>query len=136
MLVRYGVAVVVYTIESDMHVRMFLVEMSCNEELRVLDAHLFHIFKCNTCHDTVRQTWFILLGETQCDMSDRFRHLVVHLRLGIKAHGDGFPVLHKQTIICDNLGILSFIKDVIHHPLEVASLCDFRHHIPILVKSS
>ena len=69
-------------------------------------------------------------------MPDRFRHIAVHQRLGIETHGNGFLVLHKQAIICDNLGILSFIKDKIHHTLEVASLYDFRHHIPILVKSS
>ena len=62
-----------------MHVRMLLVEMSGNEELRVPNAHSFHIFKCDTSHYTIGQSWLILFRETQCNMSDRFRNLVVHL---------------------------------------------------------
>ena len=54
-------------------------------------------------------------------MPDRFRHIAVHQRLGIETHGNGFLVIHKQAIICDNLGILSFIKDIIHHTLEAVS---------------
>ena len=37
------------------HVRMLLVEMLGDEELRILDSHPFHIFKRDACHDTVRQ---------------------------------------------------------------------------------
>lgn len=53
--VRYGIAVVVYAVESNMHVWMLLVEMLGDEELRILDSHPFHIFKRDACHDTVRQ---------------------------------------------------------------------------------
>ena len=136
MFVGYGIAIVVYAIEGDMHVRMFLVEMPCYKELSVPYAHPFHIFKSDTSHSTIRQTWLILFGETQRDMSYRLRHPVVHPRLGIETHGNGFPVLHEQTLVCDNLGILVLVKDIIHHTLKVASLYDFRHHIPILINSS
>ena len=40
---------------AHMHVRMLLVEMLGDEELRILDSHPFHIFKRDACHDTVRQ---------------------------------------------------------------------------------
>ena len=119
-----------------MHVRMLLVEVPGDEELRVTNAHLFHVFERDIRHDTVRQSWVILFGKTQCDVSDWFRHFAVHLRLGIETHGDGFPVFHEQTIVCDNFSIFAFIKNVVHHALEVASFYDFRHHIPILFKSS
>ena len=76
--VRYGIAVVVYAVESNMHVRMLLVEMLGDEELRILDSHPFHIFERDACHDTVRQPELILFGKTQRDMSDRFCHLIVH----------------------------------------------------------
>ena len=69
-------------------------------------------------------------------MSDRFRYLVVHLRLCIETHGDSFQIFHKQAFACYYLRILLLVDDVIHHTLEVASFYDFRHHIPILVISS
>ena len=134
--VRNGIAVVVYAVEGDMHVRMFLVKVPGDKELRVLNPHPFHVFKCNPCHDTVRQSWLILFGKAQSDMPDRFGYLAVHLRLRIETHSDGFPVFHEQILVCDKLGIFAFVKDVVHHTLEVASLYDFRHHIPILVISS
>lgn len=62
--VRNGVAVVVDAVEGYMHVRMLLVEMSCDEELRVLYSHPFHVFKSDARHDAVRQAGFILFGET------------------------------------------------------------------------
>ena len=69
-------------------------------------------------------------------MSDRFGYLAVHPRLGIETHGDGFPVFQEQAFLCHQLRSFAFVKDVVHHTLEVASLYDFRHHIPILVISS
>lgn len=134
--VRNSVAVVVDAVEGDMHMRMLLVEMSGNEELRVPNAHSFHIFKCDTSHYTVGQSWLVLFGEADGDMSDWLRNLAVYLRLDVETHGDGFLVFHEQAVVCHHLRPLAFVKDVIHHTLEVASLYDFRHHIPILFRSS
>ena len=69
-------------------------------------------------------------------MSDWFQHLAVHLRLYIETHGNGFIAFHEQAFVCHQLCTLVPVKDVIHHTLKVASFYDFRHHIPILVKSS
>ena len=69
-------------------------------------------------------------------MSDRFRYLVVHLRLCIETHGDGIFIFHEQAVMCYYLRIFILVDYVVHHTLEVASFCDFRHHIPILVRSS
>jgi len=55
MSVRNGIAIVVDAVEGYMHVWMFFVEVSGDEELRVPYTHSFHVFKCNTRHDAVRQ---------------------------------------------------------------------------------
>ena len=55
-----------------MHVRMLFVEVTGNEELCITDVHPLHVFKCDVRHDTVRQTWLILFGKTQCNVSDWF----------------------------------------------------------------
>lgn len=134
--VRNDVAAVVNAVEGDMHVRMFLVGVSGDEELRTPDTHPFHVFKRNACHDTVRQTWLVLFGETQRNVSDRFRHLAIHLPLDVETYGDGVLVFHKQALGCHYLRILILVDYVAHHTFEVASLCDFCHHIPILLMSS
>jgi len=119
-----------------MHMRMFLVEVTGDEILRVPDTHLFHVVKGDTRHRTICQVWFILFGEAQGDVPDRFCHLAVHLRLDIEAHGNGVLVLHEQAVACHCLCSLVLVEDVVHHTLEVAPLYDFRHHIPILLISS
>ena len=134
--VRECPAVIAYAVEDDMHVRMFLVEVVGDEELGVAQSHLLHVFKCDMRHDMVCQSWLVLFGETKGDISDWLRHFPVHLRLDIETHCDGLLAFHEQAIGGDFLHSLVFVKDVVHHALEVASFYDFRHHIPILVKSS
>ena len=51
--VRYGIAVVVYAVESNMHVRMLLVEMLGDEELRILDSH--PVSYTHLHHGSIRQ---------------------------------------------------------------------------------
>lgn len=50
----------------------------------------------------------------------------------------GSSSLEKLNAIleCDNLGILVLVKYIVHHTFEIASLCDFCHHTPILFMSS
>jgi len=62
-----------------MHVRMLLIEVTCDEKLCVPDAHPFHVFKDDACHYTIGQPCFILFGETQRNVSDGFHNLAVHL---------------------------------------------------------
>ena len=69
-------------------------------------------------------------------MSDRRCYFAVHLTLDVETHGNGLFVFHEQAFECNNLGILVFVKNVIHNAFKVATLYNFRHHISILVKSS
>ncbi|EXZ85192.1 hypothetical protein M069_0266 [Bacteroides fragilis str. B1 (UDC16-1)] len=134
--VRNGPAVIAYAVEGDMHVRMLLVEVAGDEEMRVAQSLLLHVLKCYPCHDMVCQAWLVLFGETQGDVSHRLRHLAVHLRLDVEAHCDGVLVFHEQALMSHYLHSLVLVKDVVHHTLEITAVYDFRHHIPILVRSS
>ncbi len=119
-----------------MHMRMLLVEVAGDEELGVAQSHPLHVFKCDMRHDMVCQPWLILFREAEGDMSDRLRHLTVHLGLDIKTHCYGVLVFHEQAIGYEFLHSLVLVKNVVHHTLEIAAVYDFCHHIPILFRSS
>ena len=53
--VRNGLAVVVYTVEHDMYVRMFPVLVAHDDVLRIGDFHLAHILLRKLYHFLVRQ---------------------------------------------------------------------------------
>lgn len=53
VLVGNGLAVVVYSVEYDVAVRMLAVGVTGYDELRVADAHSFYIFVSNFYHQSV-----------------------------------------------------------------------------------
>jgi hypothetical protein len=55
VFIGYGLAVVVYPVEYDMHVRMLPVLVAHNDILRIGDFHFMHIFLRQLYHLLVRQ---------------------------------------------------------------------------------
>ena len=71
-------AVVDNAVERYMHMRMLLVEVAYDENLRVGYSHFLQVFQRYSSHCAVGQAVFILLMESQRDVSDRLRNLWIH----------------------------------------------------------
>lgn len=53
VLVGNGLAVVVYSVEYDVAMRMLSVGVTDNDELRIADAHSLHVFASNFYHQAI-----------------------------------------------------------------------------------
>ena len=129
-------AVIGNAVEGDMHMRMFLVEMAHDEDLRVGYPHFFQVFQCYPCHCAVGQAMFVLLGECQCDVSDRLRYPRIHPCLCFEATRYCLLILGEQAVTDEDFSVLFLVKNVAYHTLEVASLDDFGDHRSIRLSSS
>ena len=116
--------------------RMLLVEVAHDENLRVGYPHFLQVFQRYSCHCAVGQVVFVFLMESQRDVSDGLRNLWIHLRLCIEAHGYRILVLDKQTVTDKDFSVLFLVKNVVYHTLETASFYDFSYHRRIKLRSS
>ena len=86
ILVGDSFAVVIYSVEYDVAVRMLMVSVTGYDELCITDAHSLHIVVSNFYHQTViiSQAGTILWRETEGDMPDGILHLFIEYRLQLK----------------------------------------------------
>ena len=64
-----------------MDMRMFLVEMTTDDVLRIFYSHLLHVFTSYLCHPLIVEFGRVLHGETQGDMSDNLTYSWIQFRL-------------------------------------------------------
>ena len=63
--VRNGLTIIVYPIESDMNMRVLLIEMATDNVLRIFYSHLLHVFTSDLRHPFIAELGRILCRETQ-----------------------------------------------------------------------
>ena len=81
--VRNGLSIIIYAIESDMNVWMFLVEMAADGVLSIFYSHLIHILTSHFHHPLIAEFARVLCGETQGEICLLYGLLVLMETSGI-----------------------------------------------------
>jgi hypothetical protein len=75
----------IHSVENNMTMGMFAIEVAGNNVLRVLNFHLLHVFPCQFYHKRIGQFCSIAFGIGERNMPNTFGKIRIHQALHVKA---------------------------------------------------
>ena len=134
--IRNGLTFIVYPIESDMHMRVFLIEMTTDDILCIFYTYLLHVFTSDLRHPFITELGRILCRETQGDMPHNLAYSWVQFRLVNKALNNMVDTICSHSRTINEFRSFLRVKDVIDYTLEAQTFHNLGYHLRIKFRIS